>query len=237
LTKKSRKETQRERQIKQQRAQEAYRAQKESYRVQKEREAKRKPRRWPRGKILIAVCLVTLICVAYGAWQYYIQLPPTISGGTTNNPPPTGLAPNFSLKDINGTRFSLSQFNGKVIVLHFMAVGCGGQIRSINDHQLKQLKIVCNNYCGNKPVTTLTVAVASCPNSELAKIRTYYGVTWVLGNDYDDGKLDVVNAYKAYSIEDGTIILIDKAFNVAQAYTDVITVDTLSSKINQLLRA
>jgi parallel beta-helix repeat protein len=61
--KKSWKEIQRERQIKQQRVQEAYQ-------IQKEREAERKPRKWPKGKILAAVCLLVLIFGAYGAWQY-----------------------------------------------------------------------------------------------------------------------------------------------------------------------
>ncbi len=60
--KKSWKEIQRERQIKQQRAQEAYQ-------IQKEREAERKPRKWPKGKILAAVCLIVLIFGVYGAWQ------------------------------------------------------------------------------------------------------------------------------------------------------------------------
>jgi parallel beta-helix repeat protein len=57
------KERQRERQIRQQHAQEAYQ-------IQREREIKRKPRKWPKGKILAAVCLLVLIFGAYGAWQY-----------------------------------------------------------------------------------------------------------------------------------------------------------------------
>ena len=61
--KKSWKERQRERQIKQQRAQEAQK-------IQREREAKRKPRQWPKGKILAAVCLLIIIFGAYGIWQY-----------------------------------------------------------------------------------------------------------------------------------------------------------------------
>lgn len=229
--KKSWKERQQEKQIRRQRAQEAYR-------VHKEREAERKPRQWPKGKILVGVCFIALIFVGYGAWQYHIsQLPPAIGDGTNGKPPPTGSAPDFSLKDIDGTQFSLKGHNGEVIAIHFMAVGCGGQIYSINDHQLTQLKTVCNNYCSNKPVTVVTVAVATCANSDLARIRANYGITWALGNDYDDGIMDIVNAYTAYSIKDGTIVLIDKTFDVAKVYTDAITADTLSSKISQLLGA
>jgi peroxiredoxin len=223
---------QRERQIRQQRAQEAYQ-------IQREREAERKPRKWPKGKIVFGCCLIVLMFGAYGAWQHYnSQLPPSI-GGSTNNPAPTGSAPNFSLRDINGTQFSLNQFSGKVIAIHFMAVGCGGQIDSINDNQLKQLKSLCNTHCGNNPVTIVSVAVATCQNSELARIRTDYGITWVLGNDYhfEDGTTPIVEAYSNYPIRDGSILLIDKAFNIAQVYTEKMTATALATEINRLLEA
>jgi len=76
--KKSWKERQRERQIAQQRAQEARE-------MQREIEAARKPRKWPKGKILGAVCSVILIFGAYSAWQYVILEEPSPSiptGGT-----------------------------------------------------------------------------------------------------------------------------------------------------------
>lgn len=224
------KEIQRKRQLKLQRAQEAYQ-------IQREREAERKPRKWPKGKILGTFCLFIIIFGVYGYWQYYnSQLPPAI-GGNSNTSPPPEIAPTFSIKDINGTQFSLSQHNGKVIVIHFMAVGCSGQIYSINAHQLNQLKNLCNTYCKNKPFVIVTVAVASCPNSQLASLRSSYGITWILGNDYDDQTLDIVNAYKDYSINDGSIILIDKTFHVKKVYTNEITADAVSSIIDQLLEA
>ena len=187
--------------------------------------------------MIFGFCLVALIFTAYGTWQYVEGQKPPAIGGTTNNPPPTSSAPNFSLKDINGSQFSLSQHNGKVIAIHFMAVGCSGQIYSINNYQLEQLKEACNNYCGDDSVTMVTVAVATCPDSQLSVICANYGITWVLGNDYDDGKMDIVNAYTSYSINDGTIVLIDKTFYVAKVYTEATSAETLSSKINQLLQA
>jgi peroxiredoxin len=228
VKKKSWKEKQRERQIKQQGAL-------EGYRTQLEREAQKKPRKLSKGKIILGFCLVAAMFTAYGAWQYYIGLPPSIGSGAQNNPQSTGSAPNFSIKDINGTQFSLNQYRGRVIAIHFMAVGCHGQYYSINDHQLKQLRTVCNVYCDNEAVTMITLAVSACPTSDLARIRANYDITWLLGNDYDDGKLDVINAYAKYSIDDGTIVLIDKTFNVAQVYTKETAAETLSSKIDQLL--
>jgi parallel beta-helix repeat protein len=81
--KKSWKEIQRERQIKQQRVQEAYQ-------IQKEREVERKPRKWPKGKIFAAVCLLVLILGVYGAWQLIQSSAPIDATPTPSPVIPTG---------------------------------------------------------------------------------------------------------------------------------------------------
>ena len=225
--KKNRKETRRERQIKQQRALEAYE-------TQRAREAQKKPRKYPKGKIVFGICLIGLIFVAYVAWQSSSR-PPSSTDGTANNPPLTGSAPDFSLTDINGAPFSLSQQAGKVIAIHFMAVSCGGGIVQTNENQLRTLKSVCSTYCGQKSVAVVTVAATTCATSCLEKIRSDYAVTWTLGNDYDDGKADIVDAYSSYSIADGAIVLIDRNFKIAEVYAEETTFETLSSRIGQLL--
>jgi peroxiredoxin len=170
--------------------------------------------------------------VAYVAWQYG-STPP--SSTNTNNPPLAGSAPDFSLTDINGAPFSLSQQAGKVIAIHFMAVSCGGGIVQTNENQLRTLKSVCSTYCGKKPVAVVTVAATTCSVSCLETIRSDYAVTWTLGNDYDDGKADIVSAYSSYSIADGAIVLIDRNFNIAEVYAEETSFETLSSRISQLL--
>jgi parallel beta-helix repeat protein len=60
--------------------------------VQREREAERKPRKWPKGKILMAICLLLLIFGSYAAWQY-MNTPPS-SEETT--PPPQQTPPQTS---------------------------------------------------------------------------------------------------------------------------------------------
>jgi peroxiredoxin len=224
---KQKKKNWREKQRERQRAQEAYE-------TQRAREAQNKPRKYPKGKIVFGICLIGLIFVAYVAWQSSSK-PPSSTDGTTNNQPLTGFAPNFALTDINGAPFSLSQQAGKVIVIHFMAVSCGGGIVQTNENQLRTLKRVCSTYCGKKPVAVVTVAATTCAVSCLETIRSDYAVTWTLGNDYDDGKADIVNAYSSYSIADGAIVLIDRNFKIAKVYTEETTFETLSSRISQLL--
>jgi len=229
--KKSLKEKQRERQIKRQRAQ-------QGYDTQRERDVKRRPRKWPKGKLIFGVCLIALIFTAYGTWQFYEgQKPPTIGGAAGTISPPAASATDFSLTDINGTRVTLSQFKGQVIGIHFMAVGCHGQINPINEYQLGQLKGACSNLCGKEPAAILTIAVATCASSDLDVLRTKYGVTWILGNDYDDGALDIVNAYVPHGIGDGSVVLVDRNFNIVQVYTQGVSSERLSSEMDQLSKA
>jgi len=225
--KKSWKERQRERQIKQQRSQEAFE-------LRRERAVQTKPRKYPKGRIVFGMCLIGLIAVAFVAWQY-TNSSPSSNNGPTNNPPILGPAPNFALADINGGTFALDEHAGEVIAIHFMAVSCGGGIVQTNENQLRTLKSVCSTYCSKRSVTIVTVAATTCATSCLETIRSDYGVTWTLGNDYDDGKADIVNVYSSYSIADGAIVLIDKNLNIVKVYTGETSFAVLSSRISQLL--
>lgn len=222
--KKSWKERQRERQ----RAQEA-----EHIRLEVERKYASGHKGWPKGKIFGTVCLIAIILVAYGVWQSTQPSQPSTEPPPINPTNPLQTPYEFTMRDINGTRFWLKDFKGKVIAIHIMGVGCHGQIDPINDNQLTQLKTVCSSFCGNQPVKLITVAVATCPSSDLAQIRNIYGITWPLGNDADDGIMDIAQKYAAKG--DGTIVLIDKAFHISTSYS-TITASTMSSKINQLLQ-
>ena len=193
-------------------------------------EAEKKRRKWPKGKIIAGILLVTILIAAYEAWQY--------STMETNSPEPIGPAPNFPLRDINGTSlFTLEQFSGKVVALHFMIVGCHGLVYPIDDNQLRQLKLLCNSYCGNGQFVIITVLSSTCLTSNLSQIRVDYGITWRMGNDYNDGMMDIFSAYEAYSVKDGTIVLIDKTFNVTKVHAEAIVASTVSSEIEQLLKA
>lgn len=83
-TRKSWKERLRERQIRYQRTL-------ESHRIRMEREAERKPKRWSRGKILGAVCLIAIVLGVFAAWQsiqpYNQSYTPNTSQGETQTPP------------------------------------------------------------------------------------------------------------------------------------------------------
>jgi len=207
----------------------------QAHQTRREQDEKSKTGKFPTNKLFLGVALIVMIVTAYGIWQYNeSQKIPTITGAS-GNLTPTGSAPNFSIKDINGTQVSLSQFNGSVIGIHFMAVGCHGQINQINEYQLSQLSGACNNLCGKYPAAFLTVAVATCQSSDLDVLRSNYSVTWTLGNDYDDGAIEIVNAYVPYKIGDGAVVLIDRSFNIAKVFTVGVSSSKLTSEISALL--
>lgn len=68
-----------------------------------------------RKKIILALVLVVIVAAIVGSW-YFLQL--KSQGGAP-------LAPDFSLTDLDGNAFRLSDFRGKVVVIDFMAVWCG----------------------------------------------------------------------------------------------------------------
>ena len=162
---------------------------------------------------------------------------PTVNTDSETEPFIGGSASDFTYRDINGDTITLSQLKGKVIGIHFMSVGCGGNIDQINDYQLKQLNSVCDSFCTSKSAVLLTVVVATCENSKLDQIRINYNVTWAFGNDYDDDVLDIVNSYVPQGVGDGSVVLIDKTFNIIKIYRGGVAADTLASTISQLLEA
>jgi hypothetical protein len=233
MTGKNLKEQQRERQIKQQKMQEAHE------RENKQNRTRKHSKRHSIKYVFSAICLIALLLTAYGVWQYYEgQKPPTI-GTVSGSPsatsdPSVSLAPNFSLKDINGTQISLSSFNGKVLGIHFMAVGCHGQINPNNEYQLAQLNSACKSLCVKGNAAFVTIVVSTCQTSDLNLLRSNYGVTWAMGNDYADGTLEIVDNYVPFGIGDGAVILVDKTSNIVQIYNNGVSANTLVSRVNQL---
>ncbi len=184
--------------------------------------------------VFSAICLIVLVLTSYGVWQYYdTQKPPVIGGAAASGTSFSDVsAPDFSLQDINGTQVSLSQYKGKVIGIHFMAVGCHGDIYPINGYQLTQLSNVFNEV--SEDFALLTVAMATCENSELDEIRSDYNVKWILGNDYSDKTLEIINSYVPFEIGDGAVVLVDIDFKIAEIYNGGVSADELVTKINQL---
>ena len=94
---------------------------------------------------------------------------------------------------------------------------------------------ICGMFCDKEEVTIFTVAISTCEGSELEEIREAYNITWIFGNDYDDGRVDIIESYMRYSIVDGSILILDESCNVVNVYIDEITSESLFLTISELL--
>lgn len=140
----------------------------------------------------------------------------------------------YDLVDLRGVEHSLSDYRGAPVLVHFMAVGCGGQYSMLNDNLFKQLKIVCDNLCEEERLTIFTILVSTCETTDLSQLYDMYNVTWVMGNDYQDNKLDVLEKFREYEPEDGTIIFLDQELAVKDVKKGGISADDLINEIIQL---
>jgi len=60
-------------------------------------------------------------------------------------------------------------------------------------------------------------------------------VTWLFGNDYDDGKLEIIERFKNYNLEDGQILLINPSFDVTHISQGEVTAGDIFTVLNHLL--
>lgn len=148
--------------------------------------------------------------------------------------PDVASGPVFKLTDLQGIDYNLIDFAGSPVLVHFMTVGCDGQYAVLNDNRLKQLKLICDNLCDNSSLRIFTVLVSTCTTTDLSQFYDVYNITWILGNDYQDSKLDVVETYSESLIEDGTVLLLGKDLQVNEVINEPISADSLIKKIRLL---
>lgn len=142
--------------------------------------------------------------------------------------------PLFKLVDLRGTEYSLTDYKETPVLVHFMAVSCGGEYSTLNDNQLKQMKILCNTLCSEDKVKIFTVLISTCETTDLTQLYNMYNVTWIMGNDYQDNKLDVVDTFSEYEPEDGMIILLDQDHVVKDVIKGGISAKALVDEISKL---
>lgn len=180
----------------------------EAERIRRERTPKKKGKRLPKGKVLGVAFLMMLVLGAYGAWQYSQQ-----SSNTNER----------LLTDIDGNKFSLEDFRGKVVILDLFATWCQPCLQ-----QIPQLAEIYEKY-GHDEVVIISISSPSDNEDLLRQFRDEHQMSWKVARD----TAGVFDKYNVVYIP--TIVILDQ--NGAVYYTNEGLTDasTLSSKIDFLL--
>lgn len=190
----------------------------------------------PTGKTVALAAGIILL--AFLAYQFTNNLASDTTDATNpgaTSPTTPTKKPFFTLTDLMGDKHRLADYEGNAAIIHFMGVGCGGEYRTINDNQLKELRKVCLSLCKNSSVKIFTVLVSTCTTTDLMQLYSMYNITWIIGNDYQDEKLDIVNTYSEYEVVDGSIVILGKDLSFHEAIHEAITADTIISKVRDRL--
>jgi len=152
----------------------------------------------------------------------------------------TNKAPDFNLKDPYGETFSLSQFKGKIVVLNFFKIYCGGRTAPDTLNQIEELKKLCNEMCKGKKckdgnLTIIGITLSSCSTTDLKIWVEEKGIKWYVGNDLDDYNLDIIKNYAEYlkTLKDPCLIFINKNGEVVFK-SNYMKADEIKKKLKEL---
>ena len=132
-------------------------------------------------------------------------------------------APDFTLIDIDGNEFSLSDYRGKVVILDFMAVWCIPCVSEMS--HLKEINI---SYGGGE-VIIMSIDVDPYESDDAIRgFKEDYGGDWIFASGPSPG-ID-------YGIEYiPTLYIIDQQGIITYKNVGVTSSSTLSSEIDKLL--
>lgn len=142
-----------------------------------------------------------------------------------NKPNPLTLAPNFTLTDVQGKTFSLSDFSGHIVVLNFMKTQC-----SSCRAEVTQLKEIYDKYSDHVVIVSISIDPAHDTNQQLRQFMNETGITWMVARGTDKVQSD-------YNVKIApTIIIIDGSGYIRFKHTGEITEEALSQEIEKLLK-
>lgn len=168
-------------------------------------------------KRAIAVLIAFFLVLA--AAVFYFQTGSGKGGGAA-----VGNAPDFTLTDTDGNRFSLSDFGGRVVLLDLMATWCGPCVLEI-----AHLKNVQQRYAGEVVILSISVAWGGDTSQGLAAFKEEQECDWTFAVDSDD----VAVKYGVTAIP--KLVIIDKGQNIRFTHLGVTPSSTLVEEIDGLI--
>lgn len=133
-------------------------------------------------------------------------------------------APDFSLKDVDGINFTLSENRGKVIVLDIMAIWCPACV-----DEMKHLRSIHERYEGDDFVMVTISIDGDDTDADLIDFRAEHLANWTFARDTDR----IANKYQVGYIP--TIVIIDKEGTIRFWDSGVVSTSRLSKEIDRWL--
>ena len=132
-------------------------------------------------------------------------------------------APDFTLKDIYGNRFSLSDFRGKVVILDFFATYCEPCKTEVEE--LRRLK---SRFGAQVVIISISVYPGDT-DEELRAFAEQHGMDWIVARD-------TANVAEAYDVKYlPTLVIIDKEGFIRHRHVGLTSYEVLESEVMGLL--
>jgi peroxiredoxin len=134
------------------------------------------------------------------------------------------LAPEFTLTDVDGNAFSLSDFRGKMVIIEFFATWCGHCINEIS-----HLKTVHDEF--GEELVIISISKSDISNTQLINFRNKYQIPWIVAKD-------TANVFQLYNVPAvPNLYLIDNEGVTAYNHLGEVEASILIAKVNELLTA
>jgi peroxiredoxin len=133
-----------------------------------------------------------------------------------------GAAEDFTVVDIDGVAFSLSEQRGKVVLLEFMTTTC-----EVCKEVTENLKIVRQSFSENKLVIISISISPADTNSLLRDYRGTYQAEWILAMD----TLDLRSSYGVRSVP--LMYFLDSRGRITSSYLEFLDANQISGRIDQ----
>ena len=133
-------------------------------------------------------------------------------------------APNFTLTDIDGANFSLSDQRGKVVLLDFFAILCASCIT-----EMQSLNVIHREFGENVTIISITETPDIDTVSALQQFRQQNNMTWTVARD-TEGLGDTYNVTIL-----PTLFIIDKEGYIQYSHTDIANTSVLEQEISPMI--
>ena len=115
-----------------------------------------------------------------------------------------GVATDFTVVDIDGNSFTLSERRGKVVLLEFMTTTC-----EVCKEVTKNLKVIRESY-NERELVIISISISPADNDSLLRdYRETYQANWILAMDTQDLRHSY-NARSVRSIDGEVSVLINE---------------------------